>query len=152
MKLANLPAELIEAILAISIHLHPMPANVLCVNSSFYAIGSRILYARLHFRTVRQLSLFYKNTASIPHIPREIFVSLAGGTADFDVFLHLGAVLKKCLADSVFGAHHGNEAMEDQRDEMHLSALPLDKLYLRLNSHISNPNLGQIYHALICAK
>lgn len=150
MSFSSFPAELIESILAVSIPTDSTPAHVLCVNSTFYAIGSRLLYTKLRFRTIRQLAWFTKLSSPVPYLPREISVCLAGGTVDFSTFRYLKDVFRRCLRPkscdildldlSPFATGHNT------------ATLPLDMLYLRLNSHASNPGLHHIYDCLALAK
>lgn len=167
MTLTSLPTELIEEILTRAIELHPHPAQILCTHSVFNEIGSYILYSHLHFNSIGQLSAFVSNKKdAIPHQPRELIVNLAGGTTAYTAFQYLGDVLKKCLADSKRAGNSGfcsastdlSRASAANTCDGHTpasasaSALPLDLLSLRLNSHVNNPNLHDIYDALILAK
>ncbi|KIP01317.1 hypothetical protein PHLGIDRAFT_123459 [Phlebiopsis gigantea 11061_1 CR5-6] len=68
--------------------------------------------------------------------PREMLLEISGGTADFDVFRYIGDAFKRCLRAAA------------ARGEMS-SRLEVELLFLKLNSHKSNPNLSDIYHALV---
>ncbi|KAI0826086.1 hypothetical protein BC629DRAFT_1668235 [Irpex lacteus] len=142
MTLTSLPTELIEEILARAIELHPHPAQILRTHSVFNEIGSYILYSHLHFNSIGQLSAFVSHKKdAVPHQPRELTVNLAGGTTAYTAFQYLGDVLKKSA--NTCDGHAPASAFA--------SALPLDLLSLRLNSHVNNPNLHDIYDALILA-
>lgn len=145
MKLRDLPLEVLEQILTLAISIHPSPRNVILVNRTFHDIGIHFLYTRLRFKTIRQLSLFSQTPSLVPYLPQEVTVTLSGGTADFQVFHYLAGVFKKCISDGISEQHFSNLADSPV-------ALPMDRLYLRLNSHMSNPNLHQIYDALVLAK
>ena len=137
--LLHIPPELLADILVHSLDAHACPSDVLSVHSQLHAVGVRVLYSRLHFRSARQLSLFSQSTAQIPCTTREVLIELSGGTADFDVFHYIGDVFKRCLGAT---AENGSSP----------SRLNLELLFLRLNSHKSNPNLQDIYHALVLVK
>lgn len=137
--LLQLPFELLSDILALCLDNHPCPSNVLCVHSQLHAIGIHILCSRLHFRSVRQLTLFAQSTAPLPCAPRELLVTLAGGTADFLTFRYLGDAIRRCV----------KETCPTRETD---TCLPLELLSLRLNSHTSNPNLPDIYSSLVLVK
>ncbi len=138
--LFHLPFEIWSEILSFALQIHGVPGDVLCVNSSFCDIGTRILYSRLQFHTIRQLSLFSKTSYPPAYPPRTVEVTLAGGTADFDVFRYLAAAFKRCNSPST---HSG---------EPPASPLSLDLLSLCLNSHVSSPSLQYIYDALVSVR
>ena len=94
------------------------------------------MYTRLRFRTVRQLARFSQQTNATPCAPRELNITLSGGTADFNVFKYLADALRRCARAYGEGCERA----------------PLDLLSLCLNSHASNPNLEDIYTALAIAK
>ena len=73
----ELPSELVSDILAYAIQDHPRPNDILSVNSAFHDIGARLLYGRLCFRTIRQLSAFGELTTRVPYTPRHIELTLA---------------------------------------------------------------------------
>ncbi|KAI0088307.1 hypothetical protein BDY19DRAFT_1008582 [Irpex rosettiformis] len=156
-RATSLPVELLQKILTLAIELHPCPSQILCVNSTFCDIGSYILYTRLNFNTIRQLSQFaWHKEGVIPYQPRELRISLAGEAAAYNVFLYLGGVLRKCLADRTCSGNFistttATAVVNNTHEETSLSSLPLDMLSLRLNSHVNNPNLHDIYEALILA-
>lgn len=137
----SLPPELIESILAVALDLHATPSYVLAVCSIFQDIGSRVLYAKLCFKTVRQLLAFSSLLSPVPHLPREISVVLAGGLTDFNLFQYLGDAFRRCIRT------HTDVSSEAAANSS-TSVLSLDVLYLCLNSHASSPNLHQIYESL----
>ena len=134
--LLDLPTELLWEVLTAALGYNTAPADIFCAHSRFRTIGYRILYTRLRFRTVRQLAEFAQHTTPAPCPPRELSVTLSGGTVDFDVFKYLADALTRCARA------HGGDSQK----------APLELLSLCLNSHASNPNLGDIYRALVIAR
>lgn len=134
----QLPPELLSEIVSQTLAVSSSPTHLLRVNSQFYAIGTHVLYSRLRFRSIRQLLLFSQSLSLPPYLPREIHVVLSGGTADFDVFKYLANAITRCIQV----VQEGSESAK----------LPLELMYLQLNSHTLNPNLGDIYDALILIK
>ncbi|CCM05415.1 uncharacterized protein FIBRA_07632 [Fibroporia radiculosa] len=78
MALSLVPIELLLEILSLALDQHPCPSNILSVDKSFAALGGRVLYSHLHFRTVRQLILFSEQTARPACLPKSIVLALAG--------------------------------------------------------------------------
>ena len=136
----QLPPELLSDILTFALDAHPKPGDVLCVHSSIYSLGGHVLYSRLRFTSVRQLWSFSQGNSTLPCAPRVIAVELPGAGKNFDVFRSLRGVLDRCIRRAETSA------------EQPATRLPLELLSLRLNSHTVDPNLEEIYHALMLAK
>ncbi|EKM56721.1 uncharacterized protein PHACADRAFT_254007 [Phanerochaete carnosa HHB-10118-sp] len=137
----QLPPELLSEVLTYVLDIHNRPADVLCVHSRLHILGSHVIYSRLHFSSVQQLLRFSQGCKPLPCVPQSIRVALPGGRIDLDVFRYLRHALLRCAQNAHSSAQH-------------LPRLPLELqlLFLRLNSHSSNPNLGDIYDALVLAK
>lgn len=136
----QLPPELLSEILAYALDVHPRPGDILCVHSQWLALGVHIVYTRLHFRSVRQLSLFSKGTTQLPCATRALHLTLSGGSADFEVFRYLRDAIERLC-------HRAAEATG-----LNPTRLNLELLSLRLHSHTSNPNLRHVYDALVVVK
>ncbi|KAG8875146.1 hypothetical protein FRB97_005380 [Tulasnella sp. 331] len=50
-----IPVELLEEILAVSLHVHPCPSHILCVQSSWRAISQPILHSHIVMRSFSQI-------------------------------------------------------------------------------------------------
>ncbi|EMD37108.1 hypothetical protein CERSUDRAFT_155594 [Gelatoporia subvermispora B] len=140
MSLKGLPVELLLEIVTLALHNNPQPTDLLCVNKVFLQLGQRVLHTHIYFSNTPQLTCFGEQTTPLVCCPKTVSVSLAGGAATFDVFVHLGAVLRRCLA---FWRNTDDDLVE--------AKLPLDLLSLCLHSHARNPNLPHIYEALSLA-
>ncbi|GJE98721.1 hypothetical protein PsYK624_149560 [Phanerochaete sordida] len=133
----QLPPELLSDILTYVLDTHPRPSDVLCVHSCVYGPGSHVLYSRLRFTSVRQLSRFSRDHAPLPCAPQVIAVQLPGAGENLDVFRHLRGVLQRCM-----------QRVETSEQP---ASLPLELLSLRLNSHTHDPHIEEIHHALVLA-
>ncbi|KZT01346.1 uncharacterized protein LAESUDRAFT_486351 [Laetiporus sulphureus 93-53] len=148
MCLTFVPVELLLDILSLALQGHPRPTDVLCVDKSFAELGQRILHSDLRFRTVRQLIRFSEERAVLACPPKTLTISLSGGAASFDVFLHLAVALRRCrmtltMLEQQEGPHDQTAQQQTQ--------VPLDLLSLCLHSHTRNPSLEHIYEALSMA-
>ena len=98
-------------------------------------------------------------------------ITLAGGTADFEVFKHLTGALRRCLRSlntsprayrtpTTFtsatkrqpGFAPDNSSGGDGDGKYEYTQVPLEQLSLRLHSHSRNPLLSYIHEALSLAK
>ncbi|KAI8972430.1 hypothetical protein BD414DRAFT_581328 [Trametes punicea] len=150
MPLSQIPVELLQEILKYALEDNPCAADVLSVNKQFLAVGQPLLHARLRFRSINQLILFSRGTSPLACVPRSLSISLAGGSADFEVFKHLAAALERCKRSvRVTDTSRLHEAGDANADGV--PQIPLDSLSLRLHSHMNNPHLGYIYEALSLA-
>ncbi|KAH9941529.1 hypothetical protein B0H21DRAFT_752328 [Amylocystis lapponica] len=141
MAICDLPVELLLEILSLALDKHSSPTDVLCVNKAFAQLSQRILHAELHFQSIRQLILFGEQTTELACAPKTVSVTLAGGTANFNVFLHLAAALRRC----------GGKPIATDRGAEQTAQVSLEQLTLCLHSHTRNPNLQYIYEALSLA-
>ncbi|KAI8972432.1 hypothetical protein BD414DRAFT_425992 [Trametes punicea] len=141
MLLSQMPADLLQEIVKYALEGNPFAGDVLSVNKQFLAVGQPLLHARLRFRSINQLILFSRGTSPLACVPRSLSISLAGGSADFEVFKHLAAALERCrrsvrVTDKT-GLREAGDANADG-----VPQIPLDSLSLRLHSHMNNPHLG----------
>ncbi|KAI0634001.1 hypothetical protein C8Q77DRAFT_1055648 [Trametes polyzona] len=157
MSLAYVPVELLRLILVFALDDHPAPSNVLRVSRVFHELGQPVLHARLRFHSIQQLIRFSEDISPLACAPKSLSVSLAGGTADFEVFKHLAAALGRCRrtlvrmrSDRARG-RAGHENGPPERAEGEITQVPLELLSLRLHSHTNNPHLGYVYEALSLA-
>ena len=153
MSLAAVPIELLQAILVQALCDHPRPGELLSVNSVFYELGQPILHANLSFRSITQLILFSEGTSPLFSAPRTLTITLAGGSADFEIFKYMAAALRRCLRSiaDLRGTKGGDPLAFDKGTERG-TKVPLELLSLRLHSHSGNPHLSYIYEALALAK
>jgi hypothetical protein len=140
MALADLPYELLAAIVAAALAAHAQPSAVLGVNHAFLALGRAALHAHLHFRTARQLAAFAAGVAPLACVPRSLALRLAGADADFGTFDRLLAALARCKLLQVDG--------ECAKAEAGVPPLALENLDFCLHSHTRNPRLHVINDAL----
>ncbi len=153
MSLAVVPVELLQEILAFALCGHHRSAELLCVNKMFFKLGQSILHAHLDFRSISQLILFSEGTTRLSCAPKTLAIALAGGSADFEVFKHMAAALRRCLSSTV--ASQGDADGKDLSGNSSCldgTKLPLELLSLRLHSHSGNPHLSYIYEVLALAK
>ncbi|OCH84351.1 hypothetical protein OBBRIDRAFT_415130 [Obba rivulosa] len=159
MSLTSLPVELLLEIVTLALHDNAHPTDVLCTNKVFLQLGQRILHTHIHFQSITQLTLFAQQSAPLVCGPKTVSVSLAGGAATFDVFVHLGAAFRRCIAAARKASAHahadsqGGDSVGGSGDTENSAGakVPLDLLSLCLHSHARNPNLPHIYEALSLA-
>ena len=152
MSLAVVPVELLQEILALALRGHRRPAELLCVNKTFFKLGQSILHAHLDFRSIGQLILFSEGTTRLSCTPKTLAIALAGGSADFQIFKYMAAALRRCLywiASSQADVGSNDFCNSSYSDG---TKLPLELLSLRLHSHSGNPHLSYVYEALALAK
>ncbi|KAL1939073.1 hypothetical protein VTO73DRAFT_10333 [Trametes versicolor] len=147
MSLSRVPVELLQLILAFALDGNSQPSDVLRVSRTFLELGQLILHARLRFRSIHQLILFSEGSSTLACAPKTLSITLAGGSADFEVFKHLAAAFERCRKtlrsfDKLRGSTSG---------DAEITQVPLELLSLRLHSHMNNPYLGYIYEALSLA-
>ena len=152
MSLAVVPVELLQEILGLALYGHRRPADLLCVNKTFFKLGQSILHAHLDFRSIGQLILFSEGTAQLSCHPKTLVIALAGGEADFEVFKHMAAALRRCLSTASLQADVGSNDLGSSSPYLDGTKLPLELLSLRLHSHSGNPHLSYVYEALALAK
>ncbi|KAH9847010.1 hypothetical protein C2E23DRAFT_533661 [Lenzites betulinus] len=148
MSFSQLPVELLQLIIAFSLTGNPKPSDVLCISRVFLELGQPLLHGRLQFRSIQQLILFSKTTSTLSCLPKELSVTLAGGSADFEVFKYLAAALERCR-NTLRASDKLHEDGPDNAGEV--TQVPLQLLSLRLHSHTNNPHLGYVYKALSIA-
>ncbi|KAI0357880.1 hypothetical protein OH77DRAFT_1311352 [Trametes cingulata] len=148
MSLSRVPVELLQEILAFALETHPHPSDVLTVNKAFLELGQPLLHARLRFHSINQLILFSNGTEPLACAPKSLCITLAGGSADFEIFKHLAAALERCRRS--LRAADKRRARSGENVEV-VNQVPLELLSLRLHSHTNNPHLGYIYEALSLA-
>lgn len=159
MLLSDLPVELVNEILAYALRVHPTPSSILAVNSAYLWLGLPLLQCHMRFRSAAGLASFVNGTFTTVCIPRTVTVDLSGGNADFQVFESLRIVLSR------FGCHVNAEALDAPQPLLGLRnasglleamesprTLGLEEVFLRLHSHAQNPNLANIYRALVLIK
>ncbi|KAI1790081.1 hypothetical protein LXA43DRAFT_530627 [Ganoderma leucocontextum] len=152
MSLAVMPIELLQEILAFALRGHRRPAELLCVNKTFLKLGQPILHAHLEFCSIGQLILFSEGTTRLACAPRTLAIALAGGSADFEIFKHMAAALRRCLNSTM--ASRGDVGGHDfgaNSSCLDGTKLSLGLLSLRLHSHSGNPHLSYVYEALALA-
>ncbi|OBZ66455.1 Double-strand break repair protein MRE11 [Grifola frondosa] len=132
------PTELLLQIIALALHEHPCPSDVLRVNKLFMQIGLPILHTHLHFTAITQLSLFSQRTDRLACSPKSLSITLPGGPADFEVFRHLTDALRSCKS---------SRSTSKSSD----TPVPLDLLSLRLSLQPGNSHLHHIYEAMTLA-
>ncbi|CAL1709300.1 unnamed protein product [Somion occarium] len=110
--------------LAICDNSHGRPSDILRVNSTFRTIGEQVLYKNLKFYSSHQLQLFSEGKSPVKRNPRTLLVQLSGGSTDFDVFIHLAGVLRRC------GARLPCPTSFDEGYQ-----IPLERFSLCLHSH-----------------
>ncbi|KAI0824533.1 hypothetical protein BC628DRAFT_1410930 [Trametes gibbosa] len=150
MSLLYLPVELLQQVLAFSLADHPIPSDVLCVSHAFLELGQPFLHARLQFQSIHQLILFSQTTSPLSCVPKALSVTLAGGSADFEVFKHLAAALERCR-NTLRASDKIRENSNRRGHAGEVTQVPLELLSLRLHSHTNNPHLGYVYEALSIA-
>ena len=153
MSLAVVPIELLQEILGLALCDHRCPAELLCVNKTFFKLGQSMLHAHLDFHSISQLILFSEGTGRLSCAPKTLSVSLAGSSADFEIFKHMAAALRRCLCST----EPSQEDMDkddfgDNSSCTDGTKLPLERLSLRLHSHSGNPHLSYLYEALALVK
>ncbi|KAI0693679.1 hypothetical protein C8T65DRAFT_760370 [Cerioporus squamosus] len=113
MSFLRVPTELVQGILAFALNDNPCPGDILCVNRTFFELGQPLLHGRLHFYSINQLSLFANGSAPLACAPRSVTISLAGGSADFEVFRHLMGALKRCQHSRSIASGEAQESTAD---------------------------------------
>ena len=78
----HLPVELLIHILSYALDVHPIPSNILCVNSIWNKILTPILHANIRLSSHSQLYLFGK-TARLCRTPKRFSLHLSGGPVHF---------------------------------------------------------------------
>ncbi|KAL6306914.1 hypothetical protein BKA93DRAFT_125469 [Sparassis latifolia] len=139
MSLFRIPVELLLEILTLALDEHLCPTDVLRVNHTISELGQHILHSNLHFRSIGQLTVFARETTPLVCPPKSLVITLAGGSASFDVFLHLADALLRC-----------KQSIDDEERKQD-KPVPLDLLSLCLHSHTRNPHQKYIYDALTLA-
>ena len=152
MSLAVVPVELLQEILALALCGHRRPADLLCVNKTFFKLAQSTLHAHLDFRSIGQLILFSEGTTRLSCTPKTLVIALAGGEADFEIFKHMAAALRRCLSTASLQADVGSNDIGNNSPYLDGAKLPLELLSLRLHSHSGNPHLSYVYEALALAK
>ena len=164
MSLSTVPVEILTEILAYALDAHHSPSVVLCVNSTFLGLGHPLLHAHLRFRSLTHLIRFAEGAIPLARNPRTLEISLAGGSAIFEVFRHLANALQRILHSIRTRANVSSSTSHFQPEHdapsrgvngpVHdgITQVPLELLSFRLHSHTSNPYLSYIYEALSLAK
>ncbi|KAI0768284.1 hypothetical protein BD413DRAFT_479577 [Trametes elegans] len=149
-KFARVPVELLQEFLAYALETSPAPADLLSVSRTFLELGQPLLHARLRFRSINSLILFSQGAAPLVCAPKSLSVTLAGGSADYEVFTYLAAALKRCRR-SLQADETRQEGPGGTGEPEEATQVPLELLSLRLHSHINNPHLACVYEALSLA-
>jgi hypothetical protein len=154
----KLPIELVISILSYSLAVHPVPSAILRVATHWRHTGQTILHTNIKISSLTQLYLF--RTSNLSCKPRSFTLRLAGGAVDFTRQRQLPATSWIAPLDELAEVHN-----EDIRNRVSMSGgifgclrlafarcLDVEEVYLRLNSHTSDPHIEMIYSALCLIK
>ncbi|EJD05328.1 uncharacterized protein FOMMEDRAFT_152625 [Fomitiporia mediterranea MF3/22] len=153
--LFTIPPELLLRVLELVLDQSPRdPIPLLLVNSQFHRFCLLLLHAELRFTSIRQLDLFLKTCHTLVIRPRELHITLAGGTADFrlfklfrDVLIRISTIATKSLVEQeVERKDHLQPALPSKR------VLRLRRIQLCLNSHVVDANCPLLSEAVALTK
>ena len=151
----SLPIELVIQILTYSLAVHPVPSSILRISSRWRDIGQTILHTNIEISSLTQLYLF--KTAKLSCPPRSFALRLVGGAVDFTRQSPTSWITQLNEPSEIYN--------EDIRNRVSMSGgifgclrrafarcLDVEEVYLRLNSHTSDPHIEMIYSALCLIK
>ncbi|KZT36276.1 hypothetical protein SISSUDRAFT_1050134, partial [Sistotremastrum suecicum HHB10207 ss-3] len=129
MHLLELPLDVAVIILATAVLVHPKPANVLAVHSTWFRIALPFLHSDLKFNSIEKLALFANGTSPLARCKyRTVQIVLPGGAADTRLWTIIQRILQRC---------QGNEGEST-----------VTSVHFTMNSLASDPTLHLIADAL----
>jgi len=151
----SLPIELVIQILTYGLAVHPVPSSILRVSSRWRDIGQTILHTNIEISSLTQLYLFRASNLSCK--PRSFALRLVGSAVDFTRQSPTSWTTPLDESPEVYN--------EDIRKRVSMSGgifgclrrafaqcLDVEEVYLRLNSHTSDPHIEMIFSAFCLIK